>query len=76
MVIELTVVRRLFNSPRLVLLIATVGVAQLLLFLRISLPNIDAGGAFPLPFTGQWQPTESARSCCRARSSCSSSRRS
>ena len=30
MVIELTVVRRLFDSPRLVLLIATVGVAQLL----------------------------------------------
>src|SRR4029079_3432465 len=54
---ELTVVRRLFNSPRLVLLIATVGIAQLLLFLRISLPNIDAGGAFPLPFTGQWHPT-------------------
>ena len=34
MVIELSVVRRLFDSPRLVLLIATVGVAQLLLFLR------------------------------------------
>ena len=59
MVIELTVVRRLFNSPRLALLIATVGVAQLLLFLRISLPNIDAGGSFPLPFTGQWRPTDS-----------------
>jgi ABC-type branched-subunit amino acid transport system permease subunit/ABC-type branched-subunit amino acid transport system ATPase component len=59
MVIELTVVRRLFNSPRLVLLIATVGIAQLLLFLRISLPNIDEGGAFPLPFTGQWHPTGS-----------------
>ena len=47
MVIELTVVRRLFNSPRLVLLIATVGVAQLLLFLRISLPNIDARRRVP-----------------------------
>ena len=58
MVIELTVVRRLFDSPRLVLLIATVGVGQLLLFLRISLPKIDAGGAFPLPFTGRWQPTD------------------
>jgi ABC-type branched-subunit amino acid transport system permease subunit/ABC-type branched-subunit amino acid transport system ATPase component len=58
MVIELTVVRRLFDSPRLVLLIATVGVGQLLLFLRISLPKIDAGGGFPLPFTGKWQPTD------------------
>ena len=47
MVIELTVVRRLFDSPRLVLLIATVGVAQLLLFLRISLPNIDARRRVP-----------------------------
>jgi ABC-type branched-subunit amino acid transport system permease subunit/ABC-type branched-subunit amino acid transport system ATPase component len=59
MVIELTVVRRLFDSPRLVLLIATVGIAQLLLFLRVSLPKIDAGGGFPLPFTGKWQPTDS-----------------
>ncbi len=59
MVIELSVVRRLFDSPRLVLLIATVGVAQLLLFLRVSLPNIEGGGAFPLPFTGRWQPTSS-----------------
>jgi ABC-type branched-subunit amino acid transport system ATPase component/ABC-type branched-subunit amino acid transport system permease subunit len=59
MVIEMSVVRRLFSGPRLVLLIATVGVAQLLLFLRISLPNITAGGEFPLPFTGRWEPTGS-----------------
>src|SRR6185436_12458869 len=59
MVIELSVVRRLFDSPRLVLLIATVGIAQLLLFLRVSLPNIEGGGAFPLPFTGQWKWTGS-----------------
>ncbi len=59
MVVELSVVRRLFSGPRLVLLIATVGVAQLLLFLRISLPQISAGGGFPLPFTGRWRPTGS-----------------
>ncbi|HVJ96689.1 MAG TPA: ABC transporter, partial [Acidimicrobiia bacterium] len=59
MVIELSVIRRLFNSPRLVVLIATVGVAQLLLFLRISLPRIEGGGAFPLPFTGEWELTSS-----------------
>ena len=40
-------------------MIATVGVAQLLLFLRITLPKISAGGEFPLPFTGRWQPTGS-----------------
>ena len=40
----MSIVRRLFTGPRLVLLIATVGVAQLLLFLRVSLPKISAGG--------------------------------
>ncbi len=59
MAVELSVVRRLFNSPRLVLLIATVGVAQLLLVLRLSLPNISQGGAFPVPFTGSWELTDS-----------------
>jgi branched-subunit amino acid ABC-type transport system permease component len=65
MVIELTVVRRLFDSPRLVLLIATVGVGQLLLFLRISLPKIDAGGAFPLPFTGSGTHQRADRAAAR-----------
>ena len=50
LVIELGVVRRLFSSPRLVLLIATLGVAQLLQFAKIKMPNIDKGGEFPLPF--------------------------
>ena len=48
LVIELGVVRRLFTSPRLVLLIATLGVAQLLQFAKIKMPNIDKGGDFPL----------------------------
>ncbi len=58
-VVELTVVRRLFDSPRVVLLIATVGVAQLLLILRLIMPKISAGGGFPLPFSGRWRPTGS-----------------
>jgi len=57
MVVELSVVRRLFSSPRLVLLIATVGIAQLLLLARISLPRISEAGRFPLPLSGRWQPT-------------------
>ena len=65
MVIELTVVRRLFNVPRLVLLIATVGVAQLLLVpARSACPNIDAGGAVPAarsPVSGS-RPTRSSSS--------------
>jgi ABC-type branched-subunit amino acid transport system permease subunit/ABC-type branched-subunit amino acid transport system ATPase component len=54
--IELTVVRRLFNSPRLVLLIATLGVAQLLVVFKIALPEIDVDRAssYPLPFTTRW----------------------
>jgi ABC-type branched-subunit amino acid transport system ATPase component/ABC-type branched-subunit amino acid transport system permease subunit len=56
MVIELTVVRRLFASPRLVLLIATIGLAQLLLVARLSLPDTAANATFPLPFNISWRP--------------------
>lgn len=55
-VIELTIVRRLFHAPRLVLLIATLGVAQLLLAGRLSLPDAAAASTFPQPFTGMWRP--------------------
>ncbi|MCB0994569.1 MAG: ATP-binding cassette domain-containing protein [Acidimicrobiales bacterium] len=55
MVIELIVVRRLFNSPRLVLLIATIGVSQVLVFAKISLPKVIAGGPIPLPFDMKWE---------------------
>ena len=62
MVIELVVVRRLFDSPRLVLLIATVGIAQLLLFMRTLLPNIEPENltpGFPAPFDVNWNPSGS-----------------
>ena len=49
MVTELVVVRRLFNSPRLVLFIATLGVAQLAIFASIELPDVSRPGPFPLP---------------------------
>ncbi|WP_419850870.1 ABC transporter permease subunit [Candidatus Poriferisocius sp.] len=49
MVTELVVVRRLFNSPRLVLFIATLGVAQLAIFASIQLPDVSRPGPFPLP---------------------------
>jgi ABC-type branched-subunit amino acid transport system permease subunit len=57
--IERTVVQRLYNSPRVIALLATVGVAQLVLVLRLVLPKPEVqgesalfGGAgqFPLPF--------------------------
>lgn len=49
-VVELGVVRRLFESPRLVLLVATIGVSQLLLVLEAVLPDVEASGRrYPAP---------------------------
>ncbi len=51
---ELLVIRRLFNSSRVVLLIATVGVAQLIALLIIeALPDVDPG-PFPVAFDAGW----------------------
>ena len=66
MVTELVVVRRLFNSPRLVLFIATLGVAQLAIFAAIQLPDVSRPGPFPLPpkLTAQefrWEVTDHLR---------------
>lgn len=58
-IIERSILRRLFRSPRLIVLIATLGVAQLIIVLRLILPKPQAGGedlffaganVFPLPF--------------------------
>ncbi len=47
-VIELVVVRRLFNAPRVIVLVATIGVAQLSVAILLAYPEIDASGArFP-----------------------------
>ena len=50
-VIELVVVRRLVGAPRIVLLVATLGVSQLLLVAEIALPKLNTPGAgYPLAF--------------------------
>lgn len=50
-VVEVVVVRRLSASPPVVLLVATLGVAQLLLVAQIALPDVAMQGQlFPLPF--------------------------
>ncbi|WP_436794596.1 ABC transporter permease subunit [Actinospongicola halichondriae] len=59
MTIDLTVIRRLSNSSRLVVLIATVGISQILFFARLNLPNTAASATFPLPFDLRWRPTDS-----------------
>lgn len=47
--IELLVVRRLFRAPRLVLLVATIGVAQLLFVCQLLLPGIEKSAPYPSP---------------------------
>ena len=43
-VIELGVVRRLFHAPRLILLVATIGVSQLVFVLELVLPEVSNKG--------------------------------
>ena len=62
MAVELIVVRRLFDSPRLVLLIATIGVGQILTLARVGwIPDITAGGNIPTAFEMTWEPTDHIR---------------
>ena len=61
MAIELIVIRRLFASPRLVVLIATIGVGQIVLFAKFNLPNVVAPGPISPPFKATWTPTDHIR---------------
>jgi ABC-type branched-subunit amino acid transport system ATPase component/ABC-type branched-subunit amino acid transport system permease subunit len=57
--IEVTVIRRLFKAPRVIVLVATIGVAQLCEAVTLTLPEYRTGSLttqFPLPFTGTWHP--------------------
>ncbi len=54
-IVELTVVRRLFEAPRVILLVATVGVAQLMQAVVAAYPDADAAGErFPVPIGSVW----------------------
>ena len=61
MAIELIVIRRLFASPRLVVLIATIGVGQIVLFAKFNLPSVVTPGPIPPPFKATWTPTDHIR---------------
>ncbi len=51
---ELIVVRRLFTAPRVIVLVATIGIAQLALAVTMSLPDVDdANALFPLAFASR-----------------------
>src|SRR5262245_6427364 len=57
--IELTVIRRLFKAPRVIVFVATIGVAQLCEAITLTLPEYRTGSLqtqFPLPFDGTWHP--------------------
>ncbi len=53
-IVEIVVVRRLFDASRVVLLIATVGVSQLIAYLNIeALPDAEFG-PIPVAFDAEW----------------------
>jgi ABC-type branched-subunit amino acid transport system ATPase component/ABC-type branched-subunit amino acid transport system permease subunit len=57
--VDLVVIRRLAKAPRVILLVATIGVADLMYAITLSLPDYKTGSLqtqFPLPFEGEWNP--------------------
>ena len=54
-VIELTVVRRLANAPKVILFVATMGAAQVVFLAGFWLPNFTAIASFPTAFDGRWE---------------------
>jgi len=58
-VVELAVIRRLFRAPRVIVLVATIGVAQLAQAVYLQIPGYKSGASqtkFPVPFDGEWEP--------------------
>jgi ABC-type branched-subunit amino acid transport system ATPase component/ABC-type branched-subunit amino acid transport system permease subunit len=48
--VELGVIRRLFKAPRAIVLVATIGVSQLLFVAQLLLPQVREPGRYPSPF--------------------------
>src|SRR4051812_23121155 len=58
-IVELVVIRRLFTAPRVIVLVATIGVAELCQAVTRALPDYRTGSlqvAFPSPITSEWHP--------------------
>jgi ABC-type branched-subunit amino acid transport system ATPase component/ABC-type branched-subunit amino acid transport system permease subunit len=51
---EWAVIRRLADAPRLVVLVATIGIAQVLLLVALLLPSVAEGGFFPPLLDWTW----------------------
>ena len=62
-VIELVVIRRLFNAPRVIVLVATIGVAQLALAIVTALPRDRPTSArsYPPPVDRTWSDVAGVR---------------
>ncbi len=57
-VIELAVIRRLFKAPRVIVLVATIGVAELARAVTYTLPDYRTGQLqtqYPTPISSHWQ---------------------
>ena len=56
--LELAVVRRLFDAPRVIVLVATIGIAQLMQAILFALPDArpQRGEGFPVPIGSEWEP--------------------
>ncbi|NUP30819.1 MAG: ATP-binding cassette domain-containing protein [Streptomycetaceae bacterium] len=55
-IVDLVVVRRLFNAPRVILLVASIGVAQLALVIVSSYPEVDGAKTYPVWSRATWHP--------------------
>ncbi|MCH7788734.1 MAG: homocysteine S-methyltransferase family protein, partial [Acidobacteria bacterium] len=55
-VTELAVIRRLFDAPRVIVLVATIGIAQLMQAILSAMPDVHAesGEKYPIPLGGEW----------------------
>ena len=57
-ILEFTIITRLFRAPRVILLVATIGIAQLCELLLVALPDIKSSRSdrYPVALSGQWEP--------------------
>ncbi len=62
-IVELVVVRRLFRAPRVILLVATIGVAQLMQAIVSALPDVNQQGRprYPVPIGSKWDDVAGLR---------------
>ena len=59
-IMELVVVRRLFYAPRVIMLVATIGIAGLAQAVITAFPDLkDEGASYPVPFSKTWDDAPS-----------------